>query len=271
MSEEEALDRQIWHAYRYCYVRQVTHIASHDLLIDEKWLDGERSKIRWSRDDAETAVAATIKAAAYLARRRRAIAGQFGHTIGFVLSAQGVEAEQYLACAKAIVPLMAPEDIFGLGGLCITGLLPDAILPSFSSIIQTVIPYLGAQGVRRVHIWGVCFPEALGQLFSLCRQYQMNVSTDSSGPQRKPMLGEWGYGNWRNNAYKRPPILESCKKGTCQPDTFCRGLERIRHLNYTRDYLAHFGDREPALCRLPVSLETEKSGGPYRQLSWIID
>jgi hypothetical protein len=256
LSFEDAKKRQIAHAYQFRYVEHVTHVASYDLLIDEKWQDGERSKQRWSQEDAEYAVRETVAAATSLAKQRHALSGVFGHSVGLVLSAQGVEVGQYLRCAEKIVPLMDKEhDIFGLGGWCITGLLPSLILPSFKRVMQELIPYLASQGVKYVHIWGVIFPEALAALITLCTRYGVKPSTDSSGPCRYPILGQWGYGSWRDNSYKTPPILSSCKAlnvngekaPSCEPGTHCRGLERIRHVERTREYLSQLSEREPLL------------------------
>ncbi len=255
LSFEESLHRQIAHAAQWGYTRKIGHIASYDLLIDEKWINGERSKIRWSKDDAEFAVRQTVLAARYLADKRTALQGLYEQRVGLVLSAQGVEVEQYLRCTQQIVPLMADNDIFGLGGWCITGLLPDVIMPSFKEIMPEVISFLGSQGVKRVHIWGVIFPRALGHLLYLCNQHGIQLSTDSSGPCRYPIMGNWGYGSWRDNAYKTPPILSSCKARNadeqkaplCEHGTFCRGLERGRHVTLTREWLANFRSREPRL------------------------
>jgi hypothetical protein len=202
LSFQDALHRQIAHAYRFGYADRVSHLASYDLLIDEKWEYGERSKVRWSKDEAEYAVMETVCAAQYLAGQRRFLRGVFGRDIRLALSAQGVEVEQYLQCLKQIVPLLEDGDIVGLGGWCITGLLPYAILPSFREILSEVIPYLGTQKVKQTHIWGVIFPEALGFLLSLCDRAGIQLSTDSSGPSRYPTLGQWGYGSWRDSTYK---------------------------------------------------------------------
>ncbi len=255
LSFQDAMHRQIAHAYQYRYVDQVSHIASYDLLIDEKWQDGERSKVRWSKDEAEFAVRETVAAAQFLAGQRKRLLEIFGHPIGLALSAQGVEVKQYLKCAQKIVPLMEPGDMFGLGGWCITGLLPDAILPSFKDIMDEVIPFLGSEGVERIHIWGVIFPEALCYLLNLCDQWNIKLSTDSAGPAVNPVRGNWGYGSWRDSKYKVPAILESCKvldelgnkAPACAAGTRCRGLDRRLHVRLTRDYLAHLRDREPAL------------------------
>jgi hypothetical protein len=44
LSYEAALERQIAHAERFAYAAQITHRASYDWLIDEKWEGGVRQK-----------------------------------------------------------------------------------------------------------------------------------------------------------------------------------------------------------------------------------
>lgn len=248
LSFEEALARQVAHAQSYGhksaggkkiigYAPQITHRASYDLLIDEKWLDGERHKSRWTEEEAQSAVAETVAAARYLDAHRNGLS--------LILSAQGVSAQQYLACSKQIVPLLQDGDIFGLGGWCITGLLKAKIHPIFQQTMHEVIPFLGQSGVKWAHIWGVIYPEAIGELQCLCDQYGIFLSTDSSGPSVNPTRGCWGYAEWRDNQYRAAPILESCRVQTlwkektpaCLPGTPCRGLERARHVELTGRYL----------------------------------
>jgi hypothetical protein len=257
----EALQRQIEHAKYYRYDSQITHRASYDLLIDESWQNEFRHKERWSEEAGKFAVKATVEAAAYLDAHRE-------KNIGCIMSAQGVTADQYLECAGKVLEYVdVDRDIFGLGGWCILGKRPS-LLSVFRETISLVIPLLAAHRVKRVHIWGVCFPEALGELLYLCDQHHLRLSTDSVGPSTKPVMGEWGYGSWRDSAYKVPPVLDSCKAidasgykaPTCAPDTVCRGLERARHVQLTRDYLAHFRSREPQLVKAPSVPE-------FRQLS----
>jgi hypothetical protein len=267
LSFEDALQRQIGHAYKYRYASLVESLVSYDLLIDETWQDGERSKVRWSVDAAEYAVQETVKAAAFLSSQRRRIDRAFGHHVKLVLSAQGVDAEQYARCAEELVKLMKPDDIFGLGGWCITGLMRHIMLPAAASILPGVFEVLGRARVKRVHVFGVIIPKLLGFLLYLCQLHGIELSTDSSGPCSEPAKnGNWGYGSWRNPAYKVAPILESCKvldehgkkAPTCSSDTVCRGLERCRHVALTRDYLAHFSEREPDLVGplpLPVLMK----------------
>lgn len=260
LSFDHALQRQIAHAYEFRYAHLVEAIVSYDLLIDEVWKDGERSKDRWSVASAEFAVEETIKAAQYLSSQRRRIDNAFGHHVHLVLSAQGVEAEQYKRCTEAIVKLMKPDDVFGLGGWCITGLRRHEMLPAAAAMLPEVFEVLGRAGVKRVHVFGVIIPALLGFLLHLCSLYGIRLSTDSSGPCREPAEhGRWGYGSWTDPTYKNrsPKTLASCKTldahgnkvPSCPPGTHCSGLERARHVAATREYLADFREREPHLVR----------------------
>ena len=234
----DALERQYVHADTYGYADQVTAIASYDcLLIDEIWEHGKRRKERWPDEAGMQAVTVSIDAARYLNRHRSGIS--------LVLSAQGVTPTQYMKCSQGIVPLLEPGDIFGLGGWCIIGKKPAQMMPVFREAIHQVIPFLGKEQVKRVHIWGVCYAPALGELLYLCDQYGIELSTDSVGPTLKPVRGVWGYAGWRlpDAEYLRPPVLDSC--GNCPEGTFCRGLERARHVRETREWLEHFREREP--------------------------
>jgi hypothetical protein len=219
LSPEAALERQTVHAEQFGYAHQITHRASYDLLIDEKWLGGVRYKARWSESDAEMAVATTVQAAAYLTKHRQGKKA--------ILSAQGVSAKQYLACAQHIVPLLEEGDIFGLGGWCVIGKFPAQMIPVFRETMGLVIPFLGREGIKRAHIWGCCHAKALGELLWMCDQYGIALSTDSSGPSVKPAMGEWGYAEWTDRTYQRPPVET-------------RGLERARHVQATREWLAAF-------------------------------
>lgn len=262
LSFDHALQRQIAHAYEFRYAHLVEAIVSYDLLIDEVWQDGERSKDRWSKDAAEFAVQETIKAARYLSSSRRRIDEAFGHHVRLVLSAQGVEAEQYKRCAEAIVECMRPDDIFGLGGWCITGLRRHEMLPAAACILPGVFEVLSKAGVSRVHVFGVIIPKLLGFLLHLCDLYGIQLSTDSAGPSVEPAKnGNWGFGSWTNPKYRKPSSLPSCRvvntsgnrAPACALDTRCAGLERCRHVRLTREWLANFRERESGLVRsLPV-------------------
>lgn len=219
LSFDKALERQIRHADKYKYADQITHRASYDLLIDEKWENGVRYKKRWDTEDAWAAVKETVEAAEFAASHRNGV--------GLVLSAQGVDAKQYLECAKQVVPLVTDSDIFGLGGWCLTGKQRKKMLPEFRNTMALVIPFLAESGIKWVHIWGVLFPKALGELLWICDQYGIMLSTDSAGPNKKPALGAWGYREWTDNSYRAV-------------STDIRGLERAKHVQTARDWLANF-------------------------------
>lgn len=216
---EEALQRQIIHAAKWGYTNQITHRASYDVLIDEVWTDGNRYKRRWSEFDAWAAADTTVNAAAYLHQNRNGLS--------LVQSAQGVTPEQYLICTKRLMPYMQTGDIFGLGGWCITGKLPAVMTPVFRDTMRLVIPFVAAQGIERVHIWGVMYAKVLGELLHLCDQHGLELSTDSAGPSARPCRGQWGYAEWRIKNYQRP-------------EPAIRGLERARHVGLCSTWLADF-------------------------------
>ena len=219
LSFPAALDRQIAHAEQYRYAAQITHRASYDLLIDEVWTDGNRFKRRWSVEEAERAVTETVQAARYIADHRKGL--------HLIQSAQGVDAAQYLRCTEQVLDYIEPGDWLGFGGWCIIGKMPKRMMPVFSETVTSVIPYAAQRGVKHIHIWGVIYPYALGELLWMCDQYGIEVSTDSAGPSRNPAFGQWGYGDWRDNGYQRPP-----------PEKM--GLDRARHVELTRSWLASF-------------------------------
>lgn len=225
-----ALDRQVAHADKYHYANRIVYRVSYDLLIDEVWQNGNRYKRRWSVQDAETAVAETIAAAAYLAQHRN------GYNL--ILSAQGVDAAQYTRCVEAILPYLdTARDTLGLGGWCIIGMMPRRMMPVFRETLHAVIPMVARAGIQRVHIFGVIFPAALGELLWMADRHGIAVSTDSTSPANNPWRGDWGYGEWRDNSYQVVP-------------TSIRGLERARHVQLTRAWLARL--RETPWYREPV-------------------
>lgn len=242
---EAALDRQIQHAETYGYAAQVTHRASYDLLIDEKWAGGHRHKERWSELDAQDAVAETIRAAAYLARYRRGISA--------ILSIQGVSAKQYLACAQQVVPLVEADDILGLGGWCILG-KRRSLFPIFCDTMALLFPFLGREGIKWVHLWGSCWWMALEVIVWYAAQYGIKVSVDSAHPSFHPAQGQWGYAHWRDPSYQLPPVLDSCRQHAFEQCKGCRGLERIRHVAATAHWLNRFPVCYPNSLKKPRQL-----------------
>jgi hypothetical protein len=273
LSFKEALARQETHAQRYSYASQIAARASYDLLIDEMWSEDEaiggifrRQKRRWTEAAAEEAVGETVQAARFLATP--------AHRNGLpcVLSAQGVTPGQYLRCVQQIVPLMQDGDWLGLGGWCVVGKFPAQMLPVFRQTMALVIPFLGREGIRRVHLWGVIYAAALADLLWLTDQHGMTVSTDSIGPAVRPALGRWGYADWCDWTYRSAPSLPperereadraAVKTAQGQQITLprVRGLHRAEHVRQVRAWLArfrrtsHYRATEPAWLRQPRQL-----------------
>lgn len=215
----EAMQRQLDHARFYNYEDRLDGFASYDLLIDEKWSDGVRSKRRWNETEAESAVNETVNAAQFLHNVRAEIPSHL------VLSAQGVSVAQYTDCVQRIAPFFRERDVLGLGGWCIIGQY-RSLMGIFRQIITRIIP-MASQFTRRVHIWGVLYAPAIGELLWLCDQYGLKLSTDSSGPSVRPVRGVWGYMGWVDKGYQRPPVET-------------RGLHRARHVVACREWLRGF-------------------------------
>jgi hypothetical protein len=273
LSFKEALVRQERHAEVCGYTHQIEARASYDVLIDETWTEDTtglitRMKKRWSETDAALAVDETVAAAAYLDQHRNGLP--------CVMSAQGVTPQQYLRCVERLMPYVRDKDIVGLGGWCILG-LRRSLMPVFRQTMLLVIPFLKKEGVKRVHIWGVCYAEALAELLYLCdhdeegnletETHRLYLSTDSVGPSTRPVQKDpstgyatWGYASWYTNTYPVPPVLPSCKTvdehghkaPSCAVDTRCRGLERARHVLLTAEWLARLREREPRLYHRPI-------------------
>ncbi len=267
----EALRRQESHAERYGYADQIAARASYDLLIDEIWSEDEaagglfrRQKRRWTEAAAEAAVEETVQAARFLAAHRNGIP--------CVLSAQGVTPAQYLRCVQQIIPLLQDGDWLGLGGWCVVGKFPAQMLPVFRQTMALVIPLLGREGVRRVHLWGVIFAQALADLLWFTDQHGITVSTDSIGPAVRPALGRWGYADWCDWSYRSAPSLPpqrereatrvAVKTADGQQIMLPRvmGLHRAEHVRQVRVWLGrlrqtpHYPRTEPRWLRQPRQL-----------------
>lgn len=222
LSCQDALARQLSHAVEFGYIGQVEAVCSYDLLIDEKWsVDGTRHKQRWSELEAENAVQITIAAAKYLSEQRSILPGVP------VLNCQGVTPQQYLRCAAHVIDTMESGDWLGLGGWCVLGIFQKvaALQECFRQTINRVMPYAAKRGVRRAHIFGVIYPDALGKLLHIADEYGIAVSTDSMSPGLAPTRGQWGYGEWRDNNHVFAPLAT-------------RGLERAEHVRLTREWLS---------------------------------
>lgn len=217
---EAALQRQVDHATKFNYASQIEAVCSYDLLIDEKWEKGKRHKERWTELEAESAVSVTVAAARYLSENRHRFNGIP------VLNSQGVTPQQYFNCAARVIDWMDTGDWLGLGGWCVLGLFQKVkpLQECFRQTINRVIPYAARRGVKRVHIFGVVYPAALGKLLHICDAHGITMSTDSMSPSLAPTRGQWGYGEWRDNNHVFASLAE-------------RGLERAEHVRLTREWL----------------------------------
>ena len=88
-------------------------IVTYDMIdgVDEALTDTGRVKARGTDETASRAVEETIRAARYYATQAHRIRGAIAY------ACQGVSTAQYVACARAILPLLRPGvDWFAFGG-----------------------------------------------------------------------------------------------------------------------------------------------------------
>lgn len=180
LSVEDALEGQLdWErrAERWWkYPWQAEAFASYDLLIDEKLVNGERRKERWTVKEADRAVRETVDAAAYLVSQRERLMPR-----KLLLGVQGVDDRQYQECAAGVLAHASPDDWVGLGGWCILG-KERSWLPTFWAAMRLTLPMIADAGIKRVHIFGVCWMPPLGGLLWLADRLGLEVSTDSKAP-----------------------------------------------------------------------------------------
>jgi hypothetical protein len=98
----------------------------------------------------------------------------------------------------------APGDWIGLGGWCVLGRWRRQWAPAFWATLRTCLPPIASAGVRRVHLFGVLWPPALGGLLWLADRHGLAVSTDSSAPllattRRDPRKAGLRAATWRGN------------------------------------------------------------------------
>jgi len=112
--------------------------------------------------------------------------------------------------------------------------------------MHQVLPFLGSEGVRRIHLWGVCYAPALGELLWLCDQWNIQLSTDSIGPQVRPVRGRWGYAEWTDTHYQRITqesdhvVRVKGFDGSLLYVKEARGHHRAMHVQQVRQWLQHF-------------------------------
>lgn len=144
----EALKRQLLTLKQLPKLQKIL-LVSYDLLIDEKYIDGKRTKERWTVEEGAIAVETTVTAAKYLNSQRDKLPD-----ITLVQSCQGVDAEQYKFCVEQVLSYCKSPDCIGLGGWCILG-KKKSWLPTFFQVINEVVPIIASAGIKHIHIFGV--------------------------------------------------------------------------------------------------------------------
>lgn len=200
LSFEEALNRQYSHMHKYRYEGKVEALATYDVLIGEHIETSAETSAQWQPEEVLFAIEETIRAAAFLDAHRN---GR-----GCVMTVQGQTPEQYLFCTEQILPYVRDGDMIGLGGWGGIGRSPKQLLPVFRATIRTVLPMLARAGIKRIHLWGVCHAQALGELLWLADREKIQISTDSAMPALRPSFADWGYAEWHDRGYRQwmPPL-----------------------------------------------------------------
>lgn len=183
-------------------------VLTYDMLVgvDEAIVEGKRVKRRGDETSAALAVQETIRSARYYHSQRERVRGAIAH------AAQGATPAQYLACVRALLPLMRPGvDWLAFGGFCIIGRMPRLMMPIFDETLGRVMPLLQAAGIVRAHILGVCYPPAIALAVQYERAYGVALSTDSSGLEQAAVFGrvyDGGDGRQRQRYTKTQKFID---------------------------------------------------------------
>lgn len=119
---------------------------------------------------------------------------------------QGVTPDQYIDdCLVPMLDVMLPGDYFGFGGFCIIGKMRTRMLPVFFETYTRAIVLLKNKGIKRIHLLGVCIPDAVVFANDVARREGMIASTDSSAPEYAAMYNGAIYvnGRWKKGPYTR--------------------------------------------------------------------
>jgi hypothetical protein len=230
LTPAQALHRQLtWErkaSDRWGQDWQASYLSSYDLLIDETWVNGRRSKRRWSVRDADWAVRETVDAAAFIATERDRLQPRT-----LVLGVQGVDAIQYTECVCEVLRVAQPGDTIGLGGWCILGRF-TSWLPEYWTTMRAILPLIAHAGISHVHLYGVLYQPAVGGLVWLADQYGISVSNDSAAPvlaatRGDPKKAGMRAADWRSNVawwqtamrdirnsqyYREPPCPQAARQ-----------------------------------------------------------
>lgn len=177
--EQLRLEEQLrWHLNDESFHFETVFIYDQPAGVDEQVIKGKKVKKRGTLETAARAVVTTLEAAHFYASQRERIRGR----IGFV--GQGINADQYEACVRDILPLMQPGDLFAFGGFCIWGRMPRQITPIAHATISRVVPLLVAYGITEMHLLGVMYAPGVLWTAKIAAQHELLLATDGSGPEQ---------------------------------------------------------------------------------------
>lgn len=182
LTPEEALKRQL--SFEKKIGRKAEAIVSYDRLVDEQLKDGVQFKERVSESLGKEYIDETIESAKYLCSQRDRLNDR-----KLVLSCQGVTANQYMGCLKAILDIASPEDIIGFGGFCI---LSKSVKyeTEFYEVVNKGFPMIRENGNSRVHIFGMGVFRVLVQADIYARMNEIECSYDTSSPELNSVFGK---------------------------------------------------------------------------------
>ena len=154
-------------------------MAGVDECIDE--CTGKKVKKRGTVESAKVAVDETLHAAQYYTSN---------YQDRLMLIAQGINPEQYTDCTHELLTLRRRDDYYGMGGFCIIGKQRKRMLPIFYATVDAVFPVIKSAQMKRVHLLGVCIPDAVEYAAKQAAYYGLELSTDSSAPE----VGAYAFG-----------------------------------------------------------------------------
>jgi len=190
LTPEQALNRQMKYrdhlatllddpTFTYEALCIYDQMAGVDECIDE--CTGKKVKRRGTEETAQVAVNETLHAAEYYS---------YVYPHRLMLIAQGINSSQYAQCTNELLTLRRRDDYYGMGGFCIIGKQRKRMLPIFFETVDRVFPMVKAANVHRVHLLGVCIPDAVEYAAKQASRYQLELSTDSSAPE----VGAYAFG-----------------------------------------------------------------------------
>jgi len=96
------------------------------------------------------------------------------------------------------------RDLYAFGGFCIIGVQPS-LKPQFAATVRAVAPRLKKKGIKRAHLLGVCAHDCVQVAFDELHKFDVDVSTDGSGPEKNSINGRvWDMGYTRLSKHGSP-------------------------------------------------------------------